>query len=188
MLGKLYRANTSNGFSRGYNNFIRSIKEREMGSGFWPQDAVSELQNSPPVSVDEVSRVVAASVLGLVVPDQLTMRDVYTPDGGDLLPPPSDLVDGTDAIAEAATKWGSDNSLSQEAQALQSSSSPREYVLPPAVLPEGYKPSPTSHGAPFDGALEGAKPLLFPIPPALTVLGFFVGLITISKQNAVSGV
>ena len=77
VLGQLLRAYTSNPFAKGYNKMMRGMKETV--SDFWPQDAISEIQNTPPSDVTAVARTVAAAALN--VPLKVSQEDAYSPDG-----------------------------------------------------------------------------------------------------------
>ncbi|GMI40768.1 hypothetical protein TrCOL_g10121 [Triparma columacea] len=181
-LGRILRAYTNNPGAKFYNKMMRGMKEKV--SDFWPQDAISEIQNTPPSDVTDVARAVVAAALNVTL--ILSQEDAYSPDGGEVSPPPPDVIDGFFSIVQAAEQ-ASDTTLKAAASTMgrnTKNNTTAAVTLPACDLPSDFVSAPTSHYSPNDGALFGAKPLLFPLAPALSVFGFFVALILESYKHA----
>lgn len=185
ILGKLLRINTSTPLATGYNRLVRSLKNA--ATGFWPQDAISEVMNTPPSDVDDVARAVAAAALNVTL--ALNQEPAFSPSGDELLPPLDDVIDGVYSIQQAASQ-ATDDVLKSAAENMSTTLDddlpyPSQSLTPPfPSLPSSFVPAPSSSNLSQNDALFGSKPLLYPIPPAFTVILFFVGLILLSYQNA----
>ena len=64
-LGKLYASVCSSGGVRGGISFWKAFKQRA-STGYMPNDAVGEVSQSPPSTVDEAARAICACLLGTV--------------------------------------------------------------------------------------------------------------------------
>lgn len=180
---KLQEASLGSAISpaKAYIALIRALKA-SASTGFVPQDAATEVSLTPPVQVDLVARAVAAGVLGAVEdPSRLEQAEMVLPDGSAKVPCPDDLIDGSAGITKAAELFGTPEKLAAAARAFAASSDGGEGGAGAVTVDAAPKPevpqSPSAFGTAAEGGLYGQKPWLFPWPPGIALVGFFVGAI-----------
>jgi nucleoside-diphosphate-sugar epimerase len=191
VLGKLLEATLGASLSpaRGYVKLVRWVKAAA-STGFAPQDAATEVSLTPPVSVDVAARAIAAGVLSSSIDSrQLLSPDIILPDGSQVVPCPANLIDGTEGILRAAELYGTDAGLAEAVGAMPTADRTRASASEPITLAPASLIVPQSQsafGSPFEGALFGLKPWLFPFPPAILLIGSFVAAILSSMASSAS--
>ena len=180
--GKLQASAYSSPLVKGYLRFIRALKENA-STGFGPQDAFGEVSLTPPSSVESVARAVAAAALGEVKTGE-DGEEILLFDGTEA-ERPADLIDGTLAIERVAETFGTPALLAaaaakaSEGRAGGGGTANRDVALEPAAIDDGVRArlSASAFGAASEGNLYGFKPLLYPLGPAIALVGFFAGAI-----------
>lgn len=147
--GAVYEALTSSAPVKLLVNVLRKLNQISLS----PQDRVNIIALSPPVDVDTAARAIAAGALG------------STPLG---------FINGSAEIGRVAAEDADAESLKVAASRLAQKRSPAQAVQLLAGAIAG-KSLPTDGAAsdleaPFEGALVGARPFLYPVPYAIAFI------------------
>ena len=138
------------------------------------EDWLSEVAFTPPLDVDVVARACAAGAVSATVGAELGPRrqDFYGFDGLPVRHAEVPFLDHPEIPALAA-RWSA--AALAAAVAADASAGVAAAAVPSAAMEVAAPPAQSASrakGPPFEGALVGAKPLLFPLP----VAAFFAGL------------
>ena len=157
-LGRIYRSFVESPPARAYvagNDFLRNLSTTPV------EDWLEKMIFSSPVDVDTVARVLCAGSLGLInrgVVGGFRQQDFYDTNGQPVTYPDALFVDGTAEIERVSDLMApylvSSNAVPNPSTPRASSSSAV------ALVEDGVEP-------PFEGALVGKGPLLYPLPVVL---------------------
>mmetsp|Transcript_24721 Transcript_24721/g.40259 ORF Transcript_24721/g.40259 Transcript_24721/m.40259 type:complete len:407 (-) Transcript_24721:244-1464(-) len=162
--GGVYRALVESAPARAYvagNDFLRNLSVAPL------EDWLEKMVFSSPVEVDRVARVLCAGCLGLVDRDRVGPRrqGFYDQEGKAVVYPDALCVDGTFEIEQVDDlvypSLGIQRKLSATAAA----------ATEPVDLKEGGEP-------PFEGALIGKRPYLYPFPVIVLFATIFWSIAT----------
>ncbi|GMH59293.1 hypothetical protein TrST_g14304 [Triparma strigata] len=170
---------------KGYNKFLRVLKENTASGGIWAQDALGEAFLTRPSRVEDVARCLALGVLGgergLEGRERMPLVD-----GSEWVERPEDLVDGPEEIEEVSRSFGGEEMIRKLVEEYEMSTTRnndddgKEVVVSLPPLEENFVQSTSGFGKPFEGAFEGMHQYLAPILPSSAILGFFTGMIKYS--------
>lgn len=156
-LGRVYRSLVDSSFAKAYvagNDFLRNLSSTPK------EDWVEKMIFSPPVQVDTISRVISAGALGMITREIVGARrqGFFDTDGQPVVYDDVLFVDGTRNIER----------LDQLLEFPQASS--KQALVSPNV---SISPSFPEKEPPFEGALIGKSPYLFPFPVIGTLMILF---------------
>lgn len=166
--GKAYEAITNSGPVKLQLSLLASLQQLSAAAtGPWeqPQDMATKVALTPPVDVDTAALAIAAGVLGSTtesfINGSVEIRQVAGEDGRPEL------------LQAAAVK------LAQARSAIQVLGSAAPQLISKQSFPMDGAAS--AEGAPFEGALVGARPLLYPLPIAIALSSLLIYVTTASS-------
>lgn len=177
---------------RAYLSGVRWLKSG-VATGWWPQDAATEVALTPPAKVDDVASAVAACALHAQA--VTSAHNLSFVDGTEQIERLAARAGARDALSAAAAEWSAADSLSatdadgsavaQGPCAASDGEWPQVAAELDALAALSGPPAQTSSafGAPYEGALVGYRPLAFPLLPSATLFGTIVGAIVIGESG-----
>lgn len=189
-LGDLYRRFVESAPARSYlasQNFLRNLSSTPL------EDWLEKMIFSPPVHVDDVARCVCAGALGCIEEGMVPPRrqGFFDTNGKPVTYDNVVFVDGTKEIESISKKVGRPESLAMAVKIISDSKDRTSNeieqrdvsTVPDAPVASSSTPSNRRSDAdeeepPFEGALVGLLPFLYPVPVAATFLSIFLAIAT----------